>query len=95
MSMGYEVTTVLGQDGLLAVRQIEDFDFVLIGDEGTLHEREAAARWLKEELCPLPIIALCRGLESVRAADYQVSTAEPKNWFDAVADCIRRCRDLA
>ena len=93
IALGFDVYTILGRDGLIGTREINDYDFILVGDEGTLQERQSSVKRLKEEeLSPPPIIALCRGAEDVPGADYQVSTAEPRNWFDAVSDCIRRCR---
>lgn len=91
MEQGYEVYTVLGQDGLMAVRRLSDFDLVLIGNEGSLRDRHNAVRRLKEQLFPAPIVALCGEVEDLPEADYQVSTVGPSTWYDAVADCMRRC----
>ena len=95
LAQGYEVCTVLGLDGLMAAKHIQDFDFILIGDEGPLVERQKSVRWLKEESPLVPIIMLCRVLEHVAGVDYRVSTADPNTWFDAVVDRIRHGRKLA
>jgi hypothetical protein len=95
VSQGYTVYTVLGQDGMLAVRNLHDFDFILIGDEGSLPERQGSIRRLHDNSSPPPIIALCRDVEHIAGADYEVPTYEPKAWFEAVADCIRDRRELS
>lgn len=95
MAEGYEVDTVLGQDGVMAVKQIRDVDFVLVGDEGSLLERQRSVYRLKEEFFSPPIIALRRPSERLSDVDYQITTKDPKGWCEALADCIRRCRRLA
>ncbi len=92
MTQGYEVRTVLGHDGLLGSKQLSDFDFILIGDEGSLVERQNSARLLRERHFPPPIIALFRDTDHVMGADFEVSTGEPRGWCDSLADCIRRCQ---
>lgn len=94
LSKGYHVSTVLGHDGLMAARELGDFDLILIGDEGSLPERSDSIRQLKEQFFPHPIIALCHGVEHIPDADYQISTGDPKPWSDAVEDCLRECQDL-
>ncbi|MGC2108400.1 MAG: hypothetical protein WA655_02720 [Candidatus Korobacteraceae bacterium] len=94
LSKGYDVSTVLGHDGLMAARELGDFDLILIGDEGSLPERSDSIRQLKEQFFPHPIIALCHGVEHIPDADYQISTGDPKPWSDAVEDCLRECQDL-
>ena len=95
LSEGYDVRTVLGQDGLMAAKEVGDFDLVLIGDEGSLRERSNSIRQLKQEVFPPPIIALCHGVEHIPDADYQVSTGDAKPWFAAVGDCLRHCQRTA
>jgi hypothetical protein len=85
----YDVYTVLGADGLLALQSIEAFDFVLVGDEGPLTQRRKAVRQLRQFVPAPPVIALCRGTEDVPGADYEISTADPDAWLDIVADFIR------
>lgn len=95
MSRGYQVFTVLGADGLMALSQVDDFDFVLVGDEGPLAERQSALVWLKEEYPRTPVIALCHGVEYLPGSDYQVSTVDAEDWINGVADCVKRCRTSA
>ena len=96
IALGFDVYTILGRDGLIGTREINDYDFILVGDEGSLKERQGSVERIRnEEPSPPPIIALCRGVEDVLGADYRISTAEPRNWFDAVSDCIRSYRKLA
>ena len=90
LSKGYDVATVLGQDGLMAAQDVGDYDLILIGDEGSLRERCNSIRLLKEQFFPHPIIALCHGVEHLPDADYQISTGDPKPWFDAVGECLRQ-----
>ncbi len=89
MESGYQVYTVLGTDGLMALRPADDVDFILVGDEGPLAERQKAVRWLKEELLDATTIALYRGHDYIAGADYQVSAADAEAWLDEMADCIR------
>jgi hypothetical protein len=95
LARGYQVSTVLGLDGVMGAKDIQDFDFILIGDEGTQLERQRSVFQLKEECPRVPIIVLCSGLEPLAGADYRVSTADPNNWFEAVVDRIRHWRKLA
>lgn len=95
LARGYQIRTVLGLDGVMAAKNIQDFDFVLIGDEGTPMERQRSISHLKEECPQVPIIMLSNGFEPVVGADYQVSTADSKTWFEAVVDRIRHWRKLA
>lgn len=44
LDCGYEVHTVLGRDGLMAVQHIDDVEFIVIGDEGVLSERQRFRR---------------------------------------------------
>jgi hypothetical protein len=95
LKKGFQVVTVLGTDGLTALSQVDEFDFVLIGDEGSLAERQGALLWLKEEWPRTHVIALARGVEHLPGSDYQVSTTASQDWIDALADCIKRCRTSA
>ena len=95
MRQGYEVYTVLGIDGLMATERLEDFDFILIGDEGTVKDRENSVRRLKQESPMVPVIALNRGRDHLAGANYQVSAADMDSWFDGVVDQIRHYRNLA
>ncbi len=95
MSEGYQVFTVLGVDGLMALSQVDEFDFVLLGDEGPLAERLNALVWLKEEYPRTPVIALSRGVEQLPGSDYRVMATDSEDWIHGVADCIRRCRTSA
>ncbi len=95
LSEGYRVVTVLGSDGLMAPNQVDESDFVLLGDEGALPDRQNALLWLKEEYPRTPVIALSRGSEQLTGSDYQVVTTSTEDWIQAVADCIRRCRTSA
>src|SRR5580704_6128125 len=95
MGEGYTVITVLGTDGLTALRQVDEFDVVLIGDEGPLSDRQSALLWLKEEFPRIPVIALSPGSEDLPGSDYQVVTSGSEDWIKAVADCVRRCRTSA
>jgi hypothetical protein len=95
MRQGYQVSIVLGVDGLMALNQVDEFDFVLVGDEGPLGERQSALLWL-EDGCPhTSVIALCHGSEHLPGSDYRVSTADSEDWINAVANCIKRCRTSA
>lgn len=95
MSEGYQVVTVLGVDGLMALSQVDEFDFVLIGDEGPLAERQSALLWLKEEYPRTPVIALCHGVEHLPGSDYQVSSGDSEAWLNAVDDHIKHYRTSA
>jgi hypothetical protein len=95
MSRDYDVCTVLGADGLQAVPNLEEFDFVLIGDEGPLPQRRSAVRYLRQQMPPVRVIALCRDREEIPGADYEVSTADPRTWPDEVVICIRQLQRSA
>ncbi len=95
MREDYQVRTVLGTDGLMALTQIDEFDFVLLGDEGPLGERQSALLWLNDECPNTPVISLCHGPEPLPGSDYRVSTADSEDWISVVADCIKRCRTSA
>jgi DNA-binding NarL/FixJ family response regulator len=82
LSMGYQVCTVLGRDGLMARMEVDYFDFALIGDEGPLAERQAAVSLLKESYPKTPVIALCRDAEKIEGTDYHVSSADADIWPD-------------
>jgi hypothetical protein len=90
MSMGYQVCTVLGNDGLMALIDVEHFDFALIGDEGSPAEKQAAVRQLKERYPHTPVIAICHETEKIEGTDYQVSSADPDIWPDIFAARILR-----
>jgi len=92
---GYQVSTVLGTDGLMALSQVDEFDFVLLGDEGPLPDRQNALLWLKDEFPRAPVIALSRGAEHLPGSDCRVINSGSDDWIQAVADCIRRCRTSA
>lgn len=85
MSMGYQVCTVLGNDGLMAQRDVDYFDFALIGDEGSLSQRQAAARRLKESCPHTSVIAICHETEKIEGTDHHVSSADPGIWPDILA----------
>jgi hypothetical protein len=95
LRQGFDVYTVLGLDGVLSVRRITDFDFILIGDEGSLPERENSIRHLKEDSVPVPVIALSRAREHLSGADYHVLASDPEAGFDSLADRIRDYRNMA
>jgi len=65
MNMGYQVYTVLGEDGLMALMGTDFFDFALIGDEAPLAQRQDAVRLLNERYPDAPVIALCRGADKI------------------------------
>ena len=92
LDRGYSVQTVLGRDGLMAAKHIDDVEFIVIGDEGGLSERQSSVRWLREEIAEASIIALCRSNEAVFGADYQVPTAAPIACFESLANVIQRRR---
>jgi hypothetical protein len=95
LRQGYEVYTVLGLDGLMSTERVDDYDFILIGDEGTVKDRENSVRRLKQESPMVPVIALNRNREHLAGANYQVSVMDMNSWFDAVADSIQQYRNLA
>jgi hypothetical protein len=95
IAQGYQVFTVFGVDGLTALSQIDGFDFVLMGDEGPLAERQSSVVWLKEGYPQIPVIALCHGVENLHGSDYKISTVDAQDWIDAVVDCVERCRKSA
>jgi len=96
MSAGLHVSIVLGMDGLVAVRDLQQFNCILLGDEGSVADQRSAVRWLKEESTNVPpVIALGREDELVEGADYQISTNHGGNWLEALTDYIRRSRKLA
>jgi hypothetical protein len=95
LTRDYEVSTVLGADGLLALPNVEDFDFILIGDEGPLAQRRKAVRYVRQQEPHAPVIALCHGREELPEADHEISTADPKAWLDAVDHCIRERENSA
>ncbi len=92
---GFDVHTVLGPDGILAAKQISDFDYVLIGDEGSALERQKAIGRVREGFFPPPIIALCQPSERLRNVDYVIIAQERHSWCDSLVNFIRRQRRLA
>jgi len=82
VEMGYEVRTVLGNDGLMAMEGTDYFDFALVGDEGTLAERESAVSLLKKTYPHTPVIVLCRDSERIPETDYHISADDPETWPD-------------
>jgi hypothetical protein len=91
----FEVETVLGQDGVMSISHLHDIDYVLIGDEGSLPERQSTIRRLKEGSVLPPIVALCRPTERLRDADYQILAENAESWCRALASHVRRQRRLA
>ena len=65
MSMGYQICTVLGEDGLMALAGTDFFDFALIGEEGSLAQRQSAVRLLQEQYPAAPVIALCHDSDKI------------------------------
>lgn len=68
MSMGYQICTVLGQDGLMALMGTDFFDFALTGDEGSLAQRQSAVRLLNERHPDAPVITLCHDSHEIEGA---------------------------
>jgi hypothetical protein len=95
LSHGFNVYTVLGLDGVLSIGRVADFDFILIGDEGPLPDREDSIRHFKEDAVPVPVIALSRTREHLSGADYHVLACDPDTGFESLADRIRNCRNMA
>jgi hypothetical protein len=96
MGLGLTVSAVFGIDGLVGVRNVDEFDCIVLGDEGSPANRKAAVHWLKEEFNAGPmVIALRQGDEFVAGADYQVSTDNGSNWPTTLVECLRRCGKLA
>ena len=95
LDQGFEVSTVLGLDGLLAAKHVRDYDLVVLGDEGSLGDRHNSVQRLKESYFPPPILALCRGIEKVPGADYQISTAGSDAWSDNLGEYIRGRQEFA
>ena len=88
LSMGYEVQTVLGKDGVMALDGADGFDVALIGDEGPQEERQCAICLLKKTYSDAPVIALCDDSEKFPEADLHALSADPDTWRDAVAASI-------
>ncbi len=96
MSMGLNVSTVLGMDGLLATRDIQDFDYILLGEEASSHDQQEAIAWLQNELSEVPtVIVLRRGGKPISGADFQLTTDNCTAWADALAKYVRERRKLA
>jgi hypothetical protein len=87
--MGYQVCAVLGQDGLLALKDDSPFDLALIGDEGSLAQQQRAARLLKELYPKVSIITTSHGYEKVPGTNYSISSADAA-WPESAADGGRR-----
>jgi DNA-binding NarL/FixJ family response regulator len=62
MSMGYQICTVL------ALMGTDFFDFALIGDEGSLAQRQSAVRLLNERHPDAPVITLCHDSHEIEGA---------------------------
>jgi hypothetical protein len=90
LGMGYQVCTVQGQDGLLALQDDISLDLVLIGDEGSLAEQQRTARSVNEMYPRASIISLCHGSEKVAEVDYSVSSAGLDAWPDSADNDSRR-----
>jgi hypothetical protein len=58
LEMGYDVTTVLGMDGVLALSLDADYSRVILGD-GAVEDREYVEQWLKGNYPDIPVIPMC------------------------------------
>jgi hypothetical protein len=56
LEKGYDVTTVLGTDGVMAHSNYADCSWVILGD-GAVEDREFVERWLKVNYPSIPVIA--------------------------------------
>jgi hypothetical protein len=96
MSMGLNVSTLLGMDGLLSARDVPTFDYILLGEEASPLDQQHAIEWLQGELSHVPtVIVLLRGNKPVAGADYQLTTDNSNVWADALAEYVREHRKLA
>jgi len=55
---GYEVVTVLGTDGLLAARELNNYDLILLAEGASSGERGVAVRFLTDQISFVPILAV-------------------------------------
>ena len=58
LEMGYDVTTVLGTDGVLGLSLEVDFSKVLLGD-GAVEDRQYAKQWLDGNYPDIPVVDMC------------------------------------
>src|ERR1017187_662443 len=58
LEMGYDVTTVLGTDGVLALSLDCDYSKVILGDSA-VEDREYVEQWLKGNYPDIPVIPMC------------------------------------
>jgi len=58
LEMGYDVTTVLGTDGVLGLSLGVDFSKALLGD-GAVEDRQYAKQWLNGNYPDIPVIDMC------------------------------------
>jgi hypothetical protein len=88
--MGYQVRAVLGQDGLLALKDDVSFDVALIGDEGPLAQQQRAARLLNELYPRVSILTISHSPEEVTGNGYYISATDSAIWPNAAAGGSRR-----
>ena len=58
LANGYDVTTVLGADGVIAYSACADCNLVVLGDGGG-GDRDFVERWLKDNYPAIPVITFC------------------------------------
>lgn len=59
LEKGYDVTTVLGPDGVIARSDYSDCALIVL-DDGVGEDREFVERWLKENYPSIPVVAFGR-----------------------------------
>jgi CheY-like chemotaxis protein len=90
LGSGYDVTTLLGTDGVIASTSLASYDCVVLGDEGTVSDRQTALLWLKSNYPALPVVALVGPKEVMTGADQQASLSDPRTCVSLIATTIRR-----
>ena len=88
---GYNVVSALGNDQGISVAPSRPFDVVVVGFSERHPVRDQMVRWLKQHLPNVPVVALlAHGYEVFPDADCVTLSENPRNWLNAVADCVKK-----